>query len=219
LCRSTTRGDTAVACPGQRAATDPPPRTGAKKRATFASGSTSRSAGCDCAMTQHRSSANGPRPIIRLAPAPAGGPRRIIRLVPGLADGRAARRVLPPRPQQTFANNSRTVKPCPGLHDIRLPGSQPVQIAADPDILVVEDVARILRCTVDTARRIPRDQLRSIPGPGRRQLYLREDVLAYVRSRGRYSPNAELLLAGARAEVLGSSVDRVRERSQRRRTS
>jgi hypothetical protein len=30
---------------------------------------------------------------------------------------------------------------------------------------MVEDVARILRCTVDTARRIPRDQVLSIPGP------------------------------------------------------
>ena len=47
-----------------------------------------------------------------------------------------------------------------------------------PTFSFVEDVARILRCTADTARRIPRDQLRSISGPGRRQLYLREDVIA-----------------------------------------
>jgi hypothetical protein len=92
-------------------------------------------------------------------------------------------------------------------------------VGADPDILVIDDVARILRCTVDTARRIPRDQLRSIAGPGRRHLYLREDVIGYVRSRARQSPNAELLLAGAAAEVLGWPADRVRERSQRRRTS
>jgi hypothetical protein len=152
-------------------------------------------------------------------PAPASGPRRIIRLASGIADGRTVRRVIPPHRPQTFANTPRTVKPCPGLHHVSSPASGPEQIAADPDILVVEDVARILRCTVDTARRIPRDQLRSISGPGRRQLYLREDVIAYVRSRGRYSPNAELLLAGARAEVLGSPADRARERSQRRRTS
>jgi hypothetical protein len=75
-------------------------------------------------------------------------------------------------------------------------------MGADPDILVVEDVARILRCTVDTARRILRDQLRSTCGPGRRRLYLREDVLAYVRSLGRSAPNVELLLTRARAEVL-----------------
>jgi hypothetical protein len=92
-------------------------------------------------------------------------------------------------------------------------------VGADPDILVIDDVARILRCTVDTARRIPRDQLRSICGPGRRQLYLREDVIAYLRSRARSSPNADLLLAQARATVLELPADRARERSQRRRTS
>ena len=95
----------------------------------------------------------------------------------------------------------------------------PGRSGADPDILVVEDVARILRCTVDTARRIPRDQLRSISGPGRPQLYLREDVIAYVRSRARQPPNADLLLAQARAAVVELPADRVRERSQRRRTS
>jgi hypothetical protein len=97
--------------------------------------------------------------------------------------------------------------------------SAPNHVGADPDILVVEDVARVLRCTLDTARRIPRDQLRSISGPGRRRLYLREDVLAHVRSLGRSAPNAELLLTLARAGVLGSSAGRVRGRSQPRRTS
>lgn len=95
----------------------------------------------------------------------------------------------------------------------------PAHSGVDPDILVVEDVARILRCTVDTARRIPREQLRSISGPGRRQLYLREDLITYVRLRGRPSHNAELLLTQARAAVLELPEDRVRERSQRRRTS
>jgi hypothetical protein len=131
------------------------------------------------------------------------------------------RRVVPLRtPQRTRVAGSfgRVNRPC----DIgRAPaaGHASDHIAADPDVLVVDDVARILRCTVDTARRIPRDQLRSICGPGRRRLYLREDLLAYVRSLGRSAPNAELLLTRARAEVLGSSADRVRERSQRRRTS
>jgi hypothetical protein len=92
-------------------------------------------------------------------------------------------------------------------------------IGADPDILVIEDVALLLRCTVDTARRIPRDQLRPNSGPGRRQLYLREDVVAYVRFRGRPSPIADLLLAQARAAVVGLPADRAQERSQRRRTS
>jgi hypothetical protein len=119
----------------------------------------------------------------------------------------------------TTADRLGNIKPLSDIASATSIGSAPTHIGADPDILVVEDIARILRCTVDTARRIPRDQLRSICGPGRRRLYLREDVLAYVRSLGRSAPNAELLLTRARAEVLGSSADRVRGRSQRRRTS
>ena len=112
------------------------------------------------------------------------------------------------------------------LVPIRLPAVHPTtgaraesHIGADRDVLVVEDVARILRCTVDTARRIPRDQLPAYPGPGRRTLYLREDALAYVRSLGRPVAKAELLLTGATAEVLGSASDRVRRERHRRRTS
>ena len=51
---------------------------------------------------------------------------------------------------------------------------------ADPDVLVLEDVARILRCSLDTVRRIPRTQLRARNGPGRLHIYLRSDVLAYI---------------------------------------
>jgi hypothetical protein len=156
-------------------------------------------------MTHRHTPATGPRQVVRLAPVPAGG--------------RAVRRVVPlgPRPQ-TFANIARTIKPRPGIHRVGLSGSLQEHIGADPDILVVEDVARILRCTVDTARRIPRDQLRSIPGPGRRQLYLRDDLLAYVRSRARSSPDADILLQRIRGQVVGFSPGSGRERSTQRRT-
>ncbi len=54
---------------------------------------------------------------------------------------------------------------------------------SDPDILTVQEAARILRCRVDTLRRVPRDQLPVYRGPGRSNLYLREDLRQYVRSR------------------------------------
>lgn len=62
---------------------------------------------------------------------------------------------------------------------------------ADPDVLVLEDVARILRCDIDTVRRIPRIVLKARKGPGRQRLYLRSDVLAYI---------AGLPVAGLREE-------------------
>lgn len=86
-------------------------------------------------------------------------------------------------------------------------------LGMDPNILVIEDVARILRCTVDTARRIPRDQLPAYLGPGRHRLYFRQDLFAYVRRLNQPARDAQLLVQQAAAEVLGWPVDRVRGRS------
>lgn len=61
---------------------------------------------------------------------------------------------------------------------------RPVLVAA-PDVLFVEDVAQMLRCSVDQVRRIPRSDLPAYEGPGKHLLYLREDVIRYVRSRPR----------------------------------
>jgi hypothetical protein len=169
-------------------------------------------------------------------PSPVGGPRRIVHRLPRHRTGTQLRPVVPLHPQQTFAaansnrlhvsqavsvgDSSAASRVLATIMEISERSARArVHIGTDPDILVLEDVARILRCTADTARRIPRDQLRSISGPGRRQLYLREDVIAYVRSRAQHLPNADLLLAQARATVLELPADRVRERSQRRRTS
>ncbi|WP_407059719.1 helix-turn-helix domain-containing protein [Brevundimonas bacteroides] len=52
----------------------------------------------------------------------------------------------------------------------------------DDDVLTLTEVARILRCEEDTVRRIPRPKLPARRGPGKWLLYLREDVLAYVRN-------------------------------------
>ena len=54
---------------------------------------------------------------------------------------------------------------------------------SDLEILAIEEAACILRCTVDTLRRVPRDQLPVYRGPGRSNLYLREDLKQFVRSR------------------------------------
>lgn len=100
----------------------------------------------------------------------------------------------------------------------RLNGKARAHIGGDPDILVVEDVARVLRCTVDTARRIPRDLLPAYPGPGRHRLYLREELVSYLRSSVRSSPKADLLVQRIRDEVVGSRLGNGRERSAQRRT-
>lgn len=50
------------------------------------------------------------------------------------------------------------------------------------DILTVEGVAKLLHCTMDAVRRIPDDQLPAHQGPGQHILYLREEVVAYIRS-------------------------------------
>ena len=54
--------------------------------------------------------------------------------------------------------------------------------AGDPDLLSVQEVAAALRCSEDTARRIPRAALPAYR-VGKANLYFREDVLAFVRSR------------------------------------
>jgi len=88
----------------------------------------------------------------------------------------------------------------------------------DPRVLVVDDVARILRCTVDTARRINRELLPSYPGPGRPRLYLYEDVISYIRGLGERGGLSGERVAEACREVLDFSPDSGRERSAKRRT-
>lgn len=50
----------------------------------------------------------------------------------------------------------------------------------DADILTVEGVAKLLQCTMDTVRRIPKSGLPARIGPGKHLLYLRSEVLQYV---------------------------------------
>lgn len=52
-------------------------------------------------------------------------------------------------------------------------------------ILSIEEVAAMLRCSIDTVRRIPVDDLASYDGPGRGVLYLMDDVRTYLQHRKR----------------------------------
>lgn len=56
---------------------------------------------------------------------------------------------------------------------------------AQSGILTIDEVAGVLRCSVDRIRRIPLDELASYDGPGRCLLYLLEDVLNYIRQQKR----------------------------------
>lgn len=59
-------------------------------------------------------------------------------------------------------------------------------IVAQSGVLSINDVAAVLRCSVDTVRRIPMDELASYDGPGRGILYKLEDVQDYLWKRKRH---------------------------------
>ena len=54
---------------------------------------------------------------------------------------------------------------------------------SDPDRLTIDQLANLLCCSVDQARRIPRSELPAYRGPGKYLLYLRQDALRYIQSR------------------------------------
>lgn len=93
---------------------------------------------------------------------------------------------------------------------------RPLPAFLDSELLTVEDVSRLLRCAPDTVRRIPRDRL-PVYRPGRRNLYLREDLIRYVRSC-RVEPPAALdaLLTEIAPGVVNSQPDGVQGRARRR---
>ena len=64
----------------------------------------------------------------------------------------------------------------------------------NPEILAIEQVARLMRCSVDTVRRIPTDQL--LPyRVSKENLYFLQDVMAFVRSRPARRSDIELVIA------------------------
>jgi excisionase family DNA binding protein len=96
------------------------------------------------------------------------------------------------------------------------------EISLDKELLGIEQAAALMRCSVDTVRRIASEEL-PIYRVGRENLYLREEILRYVRSRAVTSASVDELLddvlSGLEAEiqgVVGSEPVVVRERSSRR---
>lgn len=108
--------------------------------------------------------------------------------------------------------------PCPfeaGLERI-------LQRVLVPEIMSIEAASLILHCSTDTLRRIPNEDLPAY-SVGKNNLYLREDVLRYVRSRRVGKARAdgahdggEHRVAALIQEVLGSAAVDAREPSIRR---
>ena len=89
------------------------------------------------------------------------------------------------------------------------------EVTLDHDVLTVVGVAGVLRCAEDTVRRIPRDEL-PVYRAGKRNLYLRDDLLRYVRSRRVGQSAADLARRDVVDDVLGLRTDDARVRSRRR---
>ncbi len=87
----------------------------------------------------------------------------------------------------------------------------------DPDILTVNDLARLLRCSPDKVYRIKHDQL-PVSRPGKCNIYLRDDVIRYLRVHCRVKPRPGIdqLVSEIEADLLDFPTDGVRERSRRR---
>ena len=77
----------------------------------------------------------------------------------------------------------------------------PANGMADSEILTIEDVSRILHCSVDTLRRVPVSEL-PFYRVGKRNLYLRDDIIRFIRMRRVERPNIDNLL-----EEITSAVD------------
>jgi hypothetical protein len=86
-------------------------------------------------------------------------------------------------------------------------------IGADDEFLVIEDVARILRCSVDQLRRVPQTVLPSYRSFGRRRIYRRCDLDPALRTLNAPRSGADHLMREISGQVLDSSADSGRERS------
>jgi hypothetical protein len=60
------------------------------------------------------------------------------------------------------------------------------------ELLTVSEVAGMLRCSIDQARRIPRDQLPARKGPGKYLLYLKKDIMRYIEIEPIGMPSSKL---------------------------
>lgn len=86
------------------------------------------------------------------------------------------------------------------------------------DVMTVEGVARFLHCSVQAVRNVSPTDLPKRWGPGRRILYLRDDVIAYLRRTQKPARDADKLLSEIESELLESPPDSGRGRSQKKGT-
>ena len=88
----------------------------------------------------------------------------------------------------------------------------------DCPILTVKGVANLLHCNSNTVRKISKRLLPYTKGPGRRNLYLCENVIRYIQSESQRNQEAKKNSRRTR-RTIDSTANSVRGRSSRRRTS
>lgn len=76
-----------------------------------------------------------------------------------------------------------------------------------PDILMIEGVARLLGCSVQSVRNISATDLPRYDGPGRSLLFFKEDVLRYVRANPKTNPAVDELVRDIENDLLDSPSD------------
>lgn len=97
------------------------------------------------------------------------------------------------------------------------------RLPLDRDILSLAEVSAMLRCSEDTLRRVPRDEL-PVYRVGKANLYLREEVIRYVRVHKMVGPSTGLPdelaadIDGLIRGVIDSGTVDVREPSERTAT-
>lgn len=82
----------------------------------------------------------------------------------------------------------------------------------DVEVLAIEGVANYLHCSVQTARNVPASELPRAQKPGRRNLYMREDIDEYVRRNKNQVQNRDKDSIGSQ-RLIDSEADNVRGRS------
>ena len=85
------------------------------------------------------------------------------------------------------------------------------------DILMIEGVDQLLCCSVQRVRKIPHDELPRREGPGKSDLFLKEDVIAYVRAHSKRHAVADDLMREIEIEELESDSDSGSRRRGKRR--
>ena len=104
------------------------------------------------------------------------------------------------------------------LADLVAELSAHVVAASNQPILDIDDVATLYRCRTDKVRRISPDELPVYRG-GKRNLYLCDEVVGYLRTRRIGNFDVDNLVHEVERDLLKSQPDGLSRRTQIRRTS